>query len=213
MAGRICLDKRTDRGSTTDQLEGWPFEPLDGNSSSTWGFSTLSHGLVSPASVFVSAISSPDGCPCWGNTLGLLGTILAPTDQWMCQEQKCLLREESRHASSLTARGEQACVLPHCERRAGMRPCSSFLDSFLLRSLFLHLLVSCTWFCFCPTSSVSLPSLIHMAKGAQGLGRREYHHAHKFSFILKTYFSYMCMCHVHMSAGTHRSQKRALCGC
>lgn len=60
-----------------------------------WVFSTLSHvGLWALCLSWCVSFSTPDGRPCWGNTLSCLGTILAPTDQWMCQQQKCLLQEK-----------------------------------------------------------------------------------------------------------------------
>lgn len=201
MAGKACLDKRTDIDNTTDQLEGWSLKPIEGASSFIWGFSTLSGGLVTPLPVLVSVISSPDGCPCWGNTMG---TILEPS--WCllisgcarsksayCRRRTSMrprsLREESKHASSPTAR-EQASILAQVSWKV---------------YLFVFAFVSCRWLCFCSTSSVSPPWYTWL-KVHRGLSQREYH-AHKF------YFSYPCMCHVHMSAGAHWSQKRAPCGC
>lgn len=84
-------------------------------------------------------------------------------------------------AKAPTARGEPALCL-------------------LLRLLVVDDLLLCSLFS-------QPPLLIHMAKAAQGLGQREYRHAHTSYFILKTYFRDTCVRPVHMSADVTEARR------
>lgn len=56
-----------------------------------------------------------------------------------------------------------------------------------------------------PLQSASPPD--PLAKAAQGLGQREYRHAHTSYFILKTYFRDTCVRPVHMSADVTEARR------